>query len=114
MSSGNSALSPAATLQILWGSPPHQMPMEITVVASANSVFLTVLRKVALGLAGSSPSGRTTWSLEGYWRDMRGLVAYRDGAAFTTPTLGPFLGTILEEGDLVGRDALFATATATL
>ena len=41
--------------------------------------------QVALGLAGSSPSGRTTWSLEGYWRDMRGLVAYRDGAAFTTP-----------------------------
>ncbi len=41
--------------------------------------------QVALGLAGSSPSGRTTWTLEGYWRDMRGLVAYREGAAFTTP-----------------------------
>ena len=41
--------------------------------------------QVALGLAGSSRSGRTTWSLEGYWRSMRGLVAYRDGAAFTTP-----------------------------
>ena len=41
--------------------------------------------QVALGLAGSSPSGRTTWTVEGYWRDMRGLVAYRDGAAFTTP-----------------------------
>ncbi len=41
--------------------------------------------QVALGLAGSSRSGRTTWSVEGYWRSMRGLVAYRDGAAFTTP-----------------------------
>ncbi len=41
--------------------------------------------QVALGLAGSSRSGRTTWSVEGYWRTMRGLVAYRDGAAFTTP-----------------------------
>ena len=41
--------------------------------------------QVAVGLAGSSPSGRTTWTLEGYWRDMRGLVAYREGAAFTTP-----------------------------
>ena len=39
----------------------------------------------AAGLAGSTPSGRTTWTLEGYWRDMRGLVAYREGAAFTTP-----------------------------
>jgi hypothetical protein len=41
--------------------------------------------QVAVGLAGSSPSGRTTWTIEGYWRDMRGLVAYREGAAFTTP-----------------------------
>jgi hypothetical protein len=41
--------------------------------------------QVALGLAGSSPSGRTTWTVEGYWRDMRGLVSYREGAAFTTP-----------------------------
>ncbi len=41
--------------------------------------------QVAVGLAGSSSSGRTTWTLEGYWRDMRGLVAYREGAAFTTP-----------------------------
>ncbi len=41
--------------------------------------------QVAVGLAGSSPSGRTTWTVEGYWRDMRGLVAYREGAAFTTP-----------------------------
>lgn len=40
--------------------------------------------QVALGLAGSSPSGNTTWTLEGYWREMRGLVAYRDGASFTT------------------------------
>ncbi len=41
--------------------------------------------QLAAGLAGSSRSGRTTWSVEGYWRSMRGLVAYRDGAAFTTP-----------------------------
>ena len=41
--------------------------------------------QVALGLAGSSPSGRTTWTVEGYWREMRGLVAYEEGAAFTTP-----------------------------
>ena len=41
--------------------------------------------QVAAGLAGSSASGRTTWSVEGYWRTMDGLVAYRDGAAFTTP-----------------------------
>ena len=39
----------------------------------------------AVGLAGSSPSGNTTWTLEGYYRDMRGLVSYREGAAFTTP-----------------------------
>ena len=42
-------------------------------------------RQVAVGLAGSSPSGATTWTVEGYWREMRGLVAYREGAAFTTP-----------------------------
>ena len=41
--------------------------------------------QAAVGLAGSSPSGATTWTLEGYWREMRGLVAYREGAAFTTP-----------------------------
>lgn len=41
--------------------------------------------QAAVGLAGSSRSGRTTWTLEGYWRDMRRLVAYREGAAFTTP-----------------------------
>ena len=41
--------------------------------------------QVALGLAGSSPSGRTTWTLEGYWREMRGLVNYEEGAAFVTP-----------------------------
>jgi hypothetical protein len=40
--------------------------------------------QAALGLAGSSASGRTTWTLEGYWREMRGLVSYRDGASFTT------------------------------
>ncbi|PAP75242.1 hypothetical protein BSZ37_01690 [Rubrivirga marina] len=42
--------------------------------------------QVAAGLAGSSPSGRTAWSVEGYVRAMDGLVAYRDGAAFSTPT----------------------------
>ena len=42
-------------------------------------------RQLAVGLAGSSPSGATTWTVEGYWREMRGLVAYREGAAFTTP-----------------------------
>ena len=41
--------------------------------------------QVALGLAGSSGSGRTTWTLEGYGRTMRGLVAYRDGAVFSSP-----------------------------
>ena len=41
--------------------------------------------QVAVGLAGSSRSGRTTWSVEAYWRTMDGLVAYRDGAAFTSP-----------------------------
>ena len=40
--------------------------------------------QVAAGLSGSHRDGRTTWSLGGYWRSMRGLVAYRDGAAFTT------------------------------
>ena len=40
--------------------------------------------QVALGLAGSSASGNTTWTLEGYRRRMRGLVAYRDGASFTS------------------------------
>ncbi len=38
----------------------------------------------ALGLAGSSRSGRLTWTLEGYWREMGGLVQYRDGAGFTS------------------------------
>ena len=42
--------------------------------------------QVAVGLAGSSASGRTTWSVEGYARWMRGLVAYRDGASFATPS----------------------------
>ncbi len=41
--------------------------------------------QAALGAAGSFPSGRTSWTLEGYWREMRGLVAYREGAAFTAP-----------------------------
>ena len=41
--------------------------------------------QAAIGAAGSLPSGRTSWTLEGYWREMRGLVAYRDGAAFTSP-----------------------------
>ncbi|MEM0963158.1 MAG: TonB-dependent receptor, partial [Bacteroidota bacterium] len=41
--------------------------------------------QAALGAAGSLPSGRTSWMLEGYWREMTGLVAYRDGAAFTSP-----------------------------
>ena len=41
--------------------------------------------QLAVGIAGSSASGRTTWSVEGYARRMRGLVAYRDGASFATP-----------------------------
>ena len=41
--------------------------------------------QAAVGAAGSLPSGRTSWTLEGYWREMSGLVAYRDGAAFTAP-----------------------------
>ena len=36
------------------------------------------------GFAGSFHGGRTTWTLEAYRRAMRGLVAYRDGASFTT------------------------------
>ena len=39
----------------------------------------------ALGLAGSSVSGRTTWTVEAYARTMRGLVAYREGALFSSP-----------------------------
>ena len=41
--------------------------------------------QAALGAAGSSPSGRTSWTAETYWREMRGLVAYREGAEFTSP-----------------------------
>ncbi len=42
--------------------------------------------EVALGLAGSlAADGRVTWSVEAYARQMRGLVAYRDGASFATP-----------------------------
>ncbi len=41
--------------------------------------------QAALGAAGSLPSGRTSWTLESYWREMRSLVAYREGAAFTSP-----------------------------
>ena len=41
--------------------------------------------QAAVGAAGSSATGRTSWTVEGYWREMRGLVAYRDGAAFTSP-----------------------------
>ena len=40
--------------------------------------------QVAAGAAGSLGT-QTSWTLEGYWREMRGLVAYRDGAAFTAP-----------------------------
>ena len=41
--------------------------------------------QAAVGAAGSLPSGQTSWTLEGYWREMRGLVAYREGASFTAP-----------------------------
>ena len=41
--------------------------------------------QMALGLAGSLPNGLTTWTVEGYWREMDGLVSYRDGASFATP-----------------------------
>ena len=41
--------------------------------------------QAALGAAGSLPSGQTSWTLETYWREMRGLVAYREGASFTAP-----------------------------
>ena len=34
------------------------------------------------GVAGA---GAVSWSLDGYWRRMRGLVAYREGASFATP-----------------------------
>lgn len=40
-------------------------------------------QQAAVGLAGSL--GRTTWTVEAYARRMRGLVAYRDGASFSTP-----------------------------
>ena len=40
--------------------------------------------QMAAGAAGSAGS-TTSWTLEGYWREMRGLVAYREGAAFTAP-----------------------------
>ena len=41
--------------------------------------------QAALGLGGSLPDGRTSWSAEAYTRRMDGLVAYRPGAAFVTP-----------------------------
>ena len=41
--------------------------------------------QAAVGLAGSSVSGRTTWTLETYGRTMRGLVEYRPGALFASP-----------------------------
>ena len=40
--------------------------------------------QAAVGAAGSLPSGRTSWTAEAYWREMRGLVAYREGAEFTS------------------------------
>ena len=39
----------------------------------------------SVGAAGSTVSGRTTWTVEGYWREMRDLVAYREGSSFVTP-----------------------------
>ncbi len=51
----------------------------------ADSVGPQTGEQIAAGLAGSFRGGQTSWSLGGYWRSMRGLVAYRDGAAFTTP-----------------------------
>ena len=41
--------------------------------------------QAAVGAAGSTASGRTTWTVETYWREMRNLVAYREGASFVTP-----------------------------
>ncbi|MGB3545060.1 TonB-dependent receptor domain-containing protein, partial [Rubrivirga sp.] len=40
--------------------------------------------QAALGAAGSVGT-TTSWTVDGYWREMRGLVAYREGAAFTSP-----------------------------
>ena len=41
--------------------------------------------QAAIGAAGSTPSGRTTWTLETYWREMDDLIAYREGSSFVSP-----------------------------
>ena len=41
--------------------------------------------QAAVGAAGSTASGRTTWTVETYWREMRNLVAYREGSSFVSP-----------------------------
>ncbi len=41
-------------------------------------------RQIAVGMAGASPGGAYTFSLEGYVKRMRGLIEYREGAAVTT------------------------------
>jgi len=41
--------------------------------------------QAAVGAAGSTLSGNTTWTVETYWREMNDLVAYREGSSFVTP-----------------------------
>ena len=61
--------------------------------------------QAAVGLAGSLPGGRTTWTLEAYRREMRGLVAYRDGAGFTSAAADWQDLVVTGEGRSIGLEA---------
>ncbi len=67
--------------------------------------------QAAGGLAGSLPGGRTTWTLEAYWREMEGLVTYRDGASFATPFEDWQELVVTGDGRSVGIEALIQHRT---
>ncbi|HEX9951583.1 MAG TPA: TonB-dependent receptor [Rubricoccaceae bacterium] len=79
-----SAATTQQPLHLLTSGAGIGLPADLWVPATAR-VGPERGTQVALGLAGSSASGRTTWTLDAYARTMRGLVAYRDGAIFSSP-----------------------------
>ena len=68
--------------------------------------------QMGVGVAASSPSGRTTLTLDAYRRAMRGLLAYRDGAGFTSATADYQDLVVTGSGSATGVEALVRHRTS--
>ncbi len=73
------------------------LPVDLWMPATVN-VPPSHARQVALGLAQTLPGGTWDWTLEAYYKHMKGLISYKPGASFAENVGGNWENNVAKNG----------------